>query len=320
MNLRREHIIGIAVFVLLLACVGGGYQFYYKKQLAIYEEYLGQLETLEKTLKHLEDTFSGYQPKVLIEAVKGDIQPMADEVMRRAAFFNVGDWMEIDPIPEGKMLRFYYEEQYGKALNALRQYAQSKSPPCPIPDDISFGAQKPEDFAGKSITKADVERNLRIIRFGSMVVRMLIDAKAVIVNKVEIHPGRQGLEKLLNLRTVGLSYVMNLKDLVIFIDALRMKDRYFNIEAISIQNRYMRWPVEPPVEVQMLLTVAAFNPAAAAVSGGLDSVGVVGPAARPGMPARDALAQQNIRGGAAQKEPMSTRVIRWLRNHYLWPF
>jgi len=28
MNLRREHIIGIAVFVLLLACVGGGYQFY----------------------------------------------------------------------------------------------------------------------------------------------------------------------------------------------------------------------------------------------------------------------------------------------------
>ncbi len=323
MSLRREHIIGMVVFALLLACAGSGYQFYYKKQLAIYTDDLAKLEALEKALKHLDDTFSGYRPKVLIEAVKGDIQPIANEVMQRAVFFNMADWMETEPIPDGKMLRFYYEEQYAKAMNSLRQYAQTHVPNCPIPENMTFGAQKPEDYAGKGIAKPDIERNMRMIRFGSNVVKMLIDAKAVIVNQVELRPGRQGYEKLLNLRTVGVSFVMNLKDLVLFIESLRMKDRYFNIEAISIQNRYMRWPTEPPVEVQLLLAQGSFNATAAAVSGGLGSLaktGTVGPSARPGMPARDALAGQNIKGGKAKEESTSDGIKRWLRNHWLWPF
>lgn len=320
MNLRREHIIGISVFVLLLITAFAGYQFYYVKQKALCDADVAKLEAYQNAFKHLEETFSGYQPKVMIQAVTDEIQPMAEEVMRRAAFFNTADWGQIDPTPEGKMLRFYYEEQFAKAMNALQEYARAHVPYCPIPENLTFGAQKPEELAGKNIEKGALERNLRLIRYGSMVIRMLIDAKAVIINQVELHKGYPDYEKLLNMRTVGVSFVMNLKDLVLFIDSLRLRDRFFRIDAISIQNRYMRWPTEPPVEVQMLFTQADFNPQAAAVSGGGAGRGGVGPAARAGMAPQTALAQQNMQGRGPKPESFSEKTIRWLRNHFLWPF
>jgi len=317
MKIRREHIIAIIVLALL---VGGGaavYQFYYKNELAEYALNLKRLDDLEKTLNRLQTTFSGYKPDVLVAANRGEIQPLADEVVQRSTFFNTGDWLQIDPIPQGKMLKFYYEEQFNKAFNDLRQYAASRTPSCSYPDTITFGAPKPEDMVNRVVTADEVERALRRIHFACSTIRLLMEAKAVAIMQVEMWPARRGFSGMMSLRITGLSFVMYYKDLVAFLESLRTNERYFSVNALSIQNRYMRWPVEPPVEVKMLLSQADFLPSAPGPGAPqLSNTGGVPQAKSPAEQLRQADISRKP-GEAPDTMWQKTRL--WLQNHYLWP-
>ena len=322
MKIRKEHIVAIVVVALL---AGGGvavYQFYYKQELAAYALNLRRLDDLEKTLSRLQATFSGYKPDVLVAANRGGIQPLADEVVQRSTFFNTSDWLQIDPIPQGKMLKFYYEEQFNKTFSDLRQYAMSRTPPCAYPDATTFGAPKPEEFVNRDVTATQVEGALRHIRFACSTIRLLMEAKAVAITQVEIWEPRPGYAGMLSLRTTGLSFVMYLKDLTAFLESLRTHERYFCVNTISIQNRYMRWPVEPPVEVKMLLTQAEFIPGAPGPgapqlsnAGGAPQAGQAG-----GMSPAKALEQANISRKPGQApDTMWQKTKLWLQNHFLWP-
>ena len=350
MKLRKEHVIAVLAVGLVLAAVGSAYQFYYKQRLAGYAENLQALQKLDDVLKDLEVKFESKDPEGLITYWRNQVQPLAEKVVQRAQFFNTGDALQIDPIPEGKLLRFYYTDEFVKMLNELRQDAVSRTPSCPYPDASTFGAPRPEELEGRTVTEQQVKQWLRLIKFGSAAVRMLMDAKALSIYDVQVWPARS--EDMLWMRTVGLSFVMRYADLVAFIDKLQLENRYFNINAISIQNRYLRWPTEPPVEVQMLLTQADYNTTAGAQAAP-QAPGAPGPTAplnplmarfmqgggpqgpgEPGPPGSEVssqnltdaqrLAEQGFgrRTGRVPLEEQTRwkKVRNWLRNHWLWPF
>lgn len=329
-RLRREHVVAIAVLAAILLIIGAVYQFYYKQRLDEYNKNNLQMRHLEDALKRMEDTFQGYQPSVLIKETNGQVQPLAEEVVRRAGFFNTGESLQIDPIPEGKMLKFYYADEFNKVLNELRQDALSRNPYCPYPDTSSFGAPRPEQFEGRTVTGDEVRRGLKWLRFGCTIVKMMMDAKAVAIYQVEIWPPRSDYGNMLSMRTVGLSFVMKYSDLVAFLDSLRTSERYFAVNALSIQNRYMRWPIEPPVEVQMLLSEADFKPppASARPAPAAPAPGRPTAAAAPGAPPGVApaltdtqrLQEQGFNRRGSPPQTRWDRTKRWLRNHYLWPF
>jgi len=336
MKVRREYIIAIVAVGLIFAAVGAAYQFFYKTRLAQYAENTQALQNLEKALTDLETQFESKIPEDLIKARKGMVQPLKEQVMQRAAFFNTADLLQIDPIPEGKLLRFYYSDQFNKMLNELRQDAYSRTPYRPYPEWSTFGAPRPDELEGRTVTEQEVKDWLSLIKFGAAIVRMLMDAKAVAVYDVQMWPERQDYDSLLKMRTVGLSFVMRYADLVAWLDKLRLENRYFDVNGIGVQNRYLRWAIEPPVEVQMLLTQADFNAAAAtpvtraAAPGGSplpEPGGVIGaPGLRlPFAPLSDA--QRLAQGGFERRregpamQPSRWRTVRnWLRNHWLWPF
>lgn len=317
--MTKEHVIAVVVLVIVLGAVGAGYQFYYKERLEEYAQNVAHLEALTKALDHLEKTFEGYEPRVLIKEVSGQVQPLADELVRRAAFFNMGGFLQIDDIPEGKMLKFYYEEQFRKMFTDLRQEVMARDLWFTYPN-TTFGAATPESFAGRRVTKNDVINGLRQVSFGCSMIRMLLKANALAVDQIEFWPVQRAYGNLLALRTVGLAFRMRPKDLVKFVNELRVANRYLTIDALSIQNRYMLWRTEPPFEVRMLITQAQFVgvPKKPAPSGR--------PAAAPGRPDRASrmLSREGYAGRRtlrARPEPSRwTKIKRWLRNHYLWPF
>ena len=339
MKVRREYIIAILIVGLIFAAVGAAYQFFYKARLAQYDANTQALQNLENALTALETQFESKIPEDLIKARKGMVQPLAEQVVQRAAFFNTAELLQIDPIPEGKLLRFYYSDQFNKMLNELRQDAYSRTPYFPYPEMSTFGAARPEELEGRTVTEQEVKDWLSLIKFGAAMMRMLMDAKAVAVYDVQMWPERQDYDNLLKMRTVGLSFVMRYADLVAWLDKLRLENRYFDVNGIAVQNRYLRWAIEPPVEVQMLLTQADYdyNAAAAppvtqaAAPGGPPLPGPGGVIGAPGLrlpfpPLSDAqrLAQggfQRRGGGPAMLPPSRWRIVRnWLRNHWLWPF
>jgi type II secretory pathway pseudopilin PulG len=337
MKVRREYIIAILIVGLIFAAVGAAYQFFYKARLAQYDANTQALQNLENALTALETQFESKIPEDLIKARKGMVQPLAEQVVQRAAFFNTAELLQIDPIPEGKLLRFYYSDQFNKMLNELRQDAYSRTPYCAYPEMSTFGAPRPDELEGRTVTEQEVKDWLSLIKFGATMMRMLMDAKAVAVYDVQMWPERQDYDNLLKMRTVGLSFVMRYGDLVAWLDKLRLENRYFDVNGIGVQNRYLRWAIEPPVEVQMLLTQADFNAAGAtsvpraAAPGGSPLPGPGGVIGAPGLglpfpPLSDAqrLAQggfQRRGGGPAMLPPSRWRTVRnWLRNHWLWPF
>jgi len=326
MRITREQVAAGLVLVGILAVFGGVYQFYYKERLAEYKKNMEHLEALEQAYDTLSETFEGYEPEVIISWTIGQVGPLEREVLARAEFFNTGDFLEIDPIPQGRMLRFYYKEEFDKKIREMRADARSRVPYCPYPE-TTFGAPHPDDLAGRVLNPSQVTNYLRKINFGSSMIRMLMDADAVQISRVELWPPRRECGGLLNMRTVGLRFVMHLEDLTKFLDERRTDERYFTVDAINVQNRYLRWPVAPPVEVRMLLTQADFlapmGHVAGAPGGQPDSP--ARPSMREGMTPQEILMQQGFGKGRTREGRRNIPKTRWQRfarwfRRYFWPF
>lgn len=326
MRITREQFAAGLVLVCILAVFGGVHQFYYKERWAEYKKNVEHLEALEQAYDTLSETFEGYEPEVLIGWTIGQVGPLEREVLARAEFFNTGDFLEIDPIPQGRMLRFYYKEEFEKKIREMRADARSRVPYCPYPE-TTFGAPHPDGLAGSVLSPNQVATYLRKINFGCSMIRMLMDADAVQISRVELWPPRKECGGLLNMHTVGLRFVMRLEDLTKFLDERRLDDRYFTVDAINIQNRYLSWPVAPPVEVRMLLTQADFIPPMGRVAGapGEQPAGPAQPTMRQGMTPQEILMQQGFGAGRTRESRRGLPKTRWQRfkrwfGRYFWPF
>lgn len=333
MNLTREHIIPIVALIIVIGVIGGVYQFYYKQKVAEYNEAAETLETYKTVLDRLEKTFENHDPAVLIQHYNMQVQPLAEDVVRRAQFFNIGDVLDVEPVPENVMLRFYYEEQFNKLMQDFHQDANSRVPFCEYPRTTTYGAPRPEELEGRRLEPGMILGYLQRLRFGNAAMKMLFDAKAKYIVDVQIWRPRPGANGMLLERTVGLHFFMDLKDLVKFLDELRLSDRYYNVNGLRIQNRMMISAAEPPVEVEMLLTQAQYTPPKAAETpagapggpGGPAGPAMAGgaPAFGPGqMTAEQMLAQRGFQRRPREQEAPPTRlqrIGRWFRK-YFWPF
>ncbi|NIA16367.1 MAG: hypothetical protein GWP08_20090 [Nitrospiraceae bacterium] len=330
MKLTREHILLIVVLLVIVGIVGAVYKLYYVKRMDEFTKNLDTLKQMESTLNDLEETFENTKPQVLIDAHLDRVESLSLDVVKRARFFSTGDMLKIEPIPEGKMLRFYYKDELTKIIQELRQEAYGRSPFCPYPDG-TFGAPYPEDLAGMTVTKKIVRKGLRRATFGRSMTRMLMKAKAKRIDSVVIWPARNSPDNLLVYRTVGLGFLMDLKDLVKFLDDLRLDNRYHSVDALSIQNPYLRYPSQPPVEVRILLTLADYIKPENRKAGGGRATPAGGPQGpmmafgRPGMSPDEIRASLSGLGGGRNRrrnEPEPTkwqRFARWFKK-YFWPF
>lgn len=325
MKLTREHIVVLVVFVLVAASLGSAYQFYYMPRVQEYKEHIKQREQLKDAVTRVEGKFSGTQPPVIIQAVNDQIQPLQEELIQRAKFFNISDLNAIEPVPENKILRFYYIDEYNKMINTLKQEAYSRN--VYIPEVLAFGAPRPEELSGRTMELPEVRQGLRRVKFGCSMVRMLMDAKAQYIEQVVIWPNRlsPAYEKLLYGMTTGFKFYMPYSDLVNFMEKIRTSDRYFSINALSLQNKYLRWPTEPPLEVSMLLTQAVFNPPAPEAAPGAAPGATPGLSLSPGrFSAEEQLLNANMlksgRGRMGREELTTTQKwLRWFKK-YFWPF
>ncbi len=326
MNLTREHIIPIVALIIVIGVIGGVYQFYYKQKIAEYNEAVETLETYKTVLDRLEKTFESHDPAVLIQHYNMQVQPLAEDVVRRAQFFNMGDVLDVEPVPENVMLRFYYEEQFNKLMQDFRQDANARVPFCEYPRATTYGVPKPEELEGQRLEPAMIQNYLQRLRRGNEAMKTLLDAKAKYIVDVQLWRPRPGANGMLSEYTVGLHFFMDLKDLVKFLDELRLADRYYNVNALRIQNRAMIFATEPPVEVEMLLTQAQYTPprAGEAPAGGPATAGAAPPPAfGPGqMTAEQMLAQRGFQRRDREQEAPPTRMQRmgrWFKK-YFWPF
>lgn len=265
MKISKEYILALSALVATLGLVGGIYQFYYRERLAEYQQNIQDAEKFADALNELETKFELCPPQELISAVKGEVNPMVQELRTRASFYTVNDLLEIEPIPEDKMLGFYYREEFNRLFSKFREEQLQHYPTCYYPPGITFGAPIPDAFTGVEVRKPEIQRALQKVVFGISMLRLLMDSKALYITDVQLWPPRWlRQDKLLAGYTVGLAFAMMPEDLIAFLEKLRTGEvlgqkRYASVDAISIQNEYLQWPTEPPVEVQMLVTFAQAN-------------------------------------------------------------
>ncbi len=335
--MKKEHII-VLMLMAVVAMSGGVYQFYLKPRLEIYSQHRERVKMLEEKVKDLENTFMGFKPEVIVAAWTHEVQPWTDAVFARASFFDISESFDIEPIPDEMMLKFYYQDESNRMLQKIHEKIRTHRPYCYYPNPTRFGAPRPEDY--RTMTKQQVRTGLGIIKLGSSIVEMLLDANAAEITRVEIWPKRFEYDELLNLRTAGVAFKMTMENLVKFIeDDLRTVDRYFNIDAISMQNRQLRSRYDPLLDVQMLSTQAGLVMRTASATGPPPVVeveageagGPMTPGQRFAMLARGEdgdLPMQTLRGLGRRSrmgsEPLPEltkfqRFLRWMDKYY-WPF
>jgi len=252
--MKKEYVYIAIILLLAAGAAGAGYQFFLKERLAEYRERENHMRQVEQKLTTMYQTFQGYNPDQVVEAYQREIQPWAAAVAQRTGYFRLSDEYQIEPIPDDREPRFYYEDRYAEMVEELRMAAFTRNPPVMLAD-LTFGV--PSDMTGQNISKEMVEMLLRRLQRGIVLTRLLFENNAVSITQVELWPKRTEHD-VLEMHTAGLEFTMRLGDLVNFLDALRREDRYFNVNGIRIENTNLMYP-DPVLQVQMLLTEAAYK-------------------------------------------------------------
>ncbi len=325
-KLKRHHVVPLVMFLLVLLTLGGSYQFFFKQQLEEFRENQQRLDTLQKILTRLEQSFEGQNGRAIepVEAVsqwRGAVVPWRDAMLRRGGYFQMGELLEIDPVPaeEEMFPRFYYVEAYDKLYRDLRENARLSR--VYFNDAINFDVPTPDDIRGRNVTRQDVWQWLRQYQFGSNIAQMLFDAGVYQVYAIELWP-RYMKRNLVQAQTIGLSFEATLDTLVELLEEMHLNnDRYMTVEGMRITNGNLLMQ-RPLLQVEMLVTLGWFNteqvqgPAATDGGGGAQGQAAAGGGSPLGEDILERLRQR--RAERESEEESSWRMPMWMR--YFWPF
>lgn len=262
----KYEIVGITVLLVIFGGVGAVWQFYFRDLFEGYRQDDQYRATLQSTFERLEETFRGYDPELLIEEWQNKIQPWRNAREERARFFNYGDWYEIDVVPdETRMLKFWYTDVSNEMLYDLyTRVFEQMGDYTRFPQDIRtmFNIAREEDWAGRDVSREEVESNLRALAFASALSNLLLDHNVTSVRRIEVWPRRvpQTFNGLVDFQTIGLHVTIQARDMVRLFETLRQEQRYFGVEAIKVAYPYIGYGVEPQLDVQFLLTQANYLP------------------------------------------------------------
>lgn len=256
--MKKGPIIAVLLLVSALGAIGAGYQFYVKERLLEFNEHKLHEEQLRKKISDLETQFQRTDPSVIIETWRGQTQPWKDAVVRRSKYFNLGDTGVPELVPEEKTPRFYYRDEYPKRFDGLQQEAWDHS--CLL-TPMDFEVPPPSTLGGTRPTSGAISGYLTRIERGKSVVRMLLEANATSIQTVSLWRGREGSSGQggrVMIRTAGLRFTITMADLSKFMQDLQRRPRYFNVDALMLSNRFLRYPAAQ-LEVEMILSEAIYR-------------------------------------------------------------
>ena len=284
----KAQIAGLLIFALIGGGFFGVWHFFFKELFAGYQQDSALKDSLEATLKQMEDNFSGYKPELLIDEWQNMVQPWRNAREERAKFFNFGGWYDIEIKPqEDRILKFWYTEETNTMLMELYKKVYEKMggyDRFPLDLRAMLNVPKEEDWSGQNVTKEQIDLSLRKLQFGIQISEFLLKANIGSLTTIAVWPRRfpEAHQQMLGLQTVGLNFTMTARDLVRFLESLRQEQRYFTVDALRVTYPYISYAGEPQLNVRLLLTQANYRPPHEESAPGAAVAGAPGAAFGPG--------------------------------------
>lgn len=303
MAFKKEYLIVGLILVLVMGSVGGVFQLYVAPQLAQYQRDEQLRDALKDKTGQLNTTFNNIKPSLVVDAWEKVVPAWESALEQRRPFFADFDTHVEVPEEQVDMLQFWYESEFRKRILALQQYVTENQVGF---QPTSFGAKAPLELKSGAVTTDQVEEWLRQLNMGSEIVRMLVDANAFWITEAYVWPEQVDQELLVN-QTTGVEFYMTLPDLVSFMQDLYNDDRFFTINGFKITNPELRRYSEPPIKVQMILTMATMKDKEIAVDPGAAAALV---AALPTGAAPAAVAAPPAAALGSSGEAESDRIAR----------
>ena len=318
---NQGSIIGAIVLIAILGGLGFGYFQYIQPQFDAYTKDEKLRASLDETFKHLEETFQGYKPELLMNAWQNKLQPWRAAREERAGYFNYGDWFIHDKPAQdsARMVKFWYSDTANKMTQDFYTELYKKFGRYDTyPQDLrtAVGAASDQDWQSRDVTDAEVVRNLDKLAYGLSACRFLLKYNVPQVTQLRLWPPRIAEEyaQMLVVQTVGVQFSITAKDLVKMMDDLRTGDRYFTVDAIKVTYPYIAYKVEPQLQVSMLMSQAFYRKPF--IEKSENSAGAAG-VGQPGMgPAAVVPARPNL---PPPEEPGAIGTAwKWFKNNVLY--
>lgn len=256
--MKKQHIIAILVLLVVAGAIGAGYQFYFKEQLEKYSDNEQFLEGLRAKHADLDRQFKGKKPDEVVATYRNLVNPWADAAESRARIFSVDAYAAVDPVPEGEIPKPYYIRQVEAMKNQLITDAYTSGIGIPGVDPY-FGQPAPDRLVGTTITAEDAQKWLSEVQFGSSLVRMLMSNGAIQINNF-VFWSPEVIETVLNARTFGVDMWIRMGDFCRLIQNLQYDDEtFFNVASLRVTNPYLKY-YDPPLRVELLVTMAEYQP------------------------------------------------------------
>jgi len=257
----RDRIIYATVLLAVFAACFAVYQFYFKAKLEKYAQDKELLANLESSYRDLSSTFRDEDPDVVIASYSSEVEAWREAISSRVTYFNDADWREHEKPPEDVfILQFWYGEQTRDMTVALWEKAQAKYGAevyqrFPMDVQTMLGVAYAEQWQGYDITKDLVIGQLERLSYGISVFDLLMKHNTKVIRQVSLYePSPSGfLGADVEYARVGLSFAIEIRDLINLIEDIRTADRFYTIEGMKVSHSYLGVRYEPQLEVEMYL-------------------------------------------------------------------
>lgn len=281
--MTKERLIYIGALLAVFAGVFAVYHFYFAAKLERYAQHQALLESLQATEAKLKTTFGNASPEDVIRDHNGKVEAWREAIAQRTSFFSDRDWRIHEKPPEDVfILQFWYGDESRKMVTELWEKAQKKygplvyqNMPQGFPNTVQsmLGVSYSEQWQGLAVDAELVNTELEKLEFGISAIEMLMNNNALGIYQVGLEEvGDAGfIGKGVTYTRLKLSFRMEMKDLVEFLESLRQADTYYSVEGMRLTHPYILAQYEPQLQVDMYLlrTKQAddFDPAASAGGG-----------------------------------------------------
>lgn len=309
--MKRQQIIAIAVVLLLAAGIGAGYQFYFRPTLEKFAEDQKYLEAINAKLQSLKKTFPGGRPEAAVELVKAKIQPWHDTLEQRARQFTIRDFKDLEPFPKTDVLKAYYEQAAQKMVTDLATELAIKGVYYnPIILNGYFGMAQPGSLTGKTVNDLQVHYWLSTIKFGTSIVRMLVDSDMLMLDNMLLWVPRTSADGFESY-AIGVSMWMTMEQFCKFLEKLHNDETMcIKVNGFRIVNNSLRAYYDPPLQIELVFQIDQYKyePTPVKIAG---AAGAPGGAGATGA---DAAMEQlrNRRAGAQTTQQKKSWWSQWL--------
>ncbi len=263
--MKKEKLIYVGILGLVFLGVFLVYQFYFAAKLEEYARNRELLASLNTTNGNLRTTFGDAAPEDVIVDHKGKVEAWNEAIEVRVPYFTDGDWRIHETPPDDVfILQFWYGDESRELVKGLWEKAQKtygatvyQNMPEGFPTNLqsTLNVTYAEDWQGLDISAKLVNEELERLSYGISAYELLMnnDAQQILhVDMLDI--GSSGfVGKGVDYVRLGLSFTMEMKPLVTFLEKLRSEDSYYSLAGLKIRHPYVAARYEPRLRVDMYL-------------------------------------------------------------------